>query len=145
MNTGNRQPTRNRPNLRPMTERGARHRQNKQKRVSTKGLYQRAFKEAFVKLNPKVMLKNPVMFVVWVGTIVTAIATIAPTLLGSVSGEDERLFNGLVTIIIFFTLLFANFAEAVAEGRGKAQADSLRATKSDTIAKKYCLMVPLKK
>ncbi|MGV2828767.1 potassium-transporting ATPase subunit KdpB [Myxosarcina sp. GI1(2024)] len=119
-----------------MTERGARHRQNKQKRVSTKGLYQRAFKEAFVKLNPKVMLKNPVMFVVWVGTIVTAIATIAPTLLGSVSGEDERLFNGLVTIIIFFTLLFANFAEAVAEGRGKAQADSLRATKSDTIAKK---------
>jgi K+-transporting ATPase ATPase B chain len=121
---------------RPMTERGVRHRQNKQKRVSTKGLYQRAFKDAFVKLNPKVMMKNPVMFVVWVGTIVTALSTINLTLFGSVPEENERLFNGLVTIILLLTLLFANLAEAVAEGRGKAQADSLRSTKSDTITKK---------
>jgi K+-transporting ATPase ATPase B chain len=110
------------------------HRQRKkQERVNTKGIYQRAFSSAFTKLNPKIMVKNPVMFVVWVGTIITAILTLNPELFGKVPGENQRLFNGLVTIILFFTLLFANFAEAVAEGRGKAQADSLRATKADTI------------
>ena len=120
---------------RPTDAKDARHRDNKQ-RVSTKGLYQRAFKDAFVKLNPRVMMKNPVMFVVWVGTIVTLLLTIDPTLFGPAPGENQRLFNGLVTIILFLTVLFANFAEAVAEGRGKAQADSLRSTKSDTTARK---------
>jgi potassium-transporting ATPase ATP-binding subunit len=123
-------------NNRPIAERGKRHRQNKETKVSTKGLYQRAFKDAFVKLNPRVMLKNPVMFVVWLGTIITALLTINPNLFGTTPGENQRLFNGLVTIILFLTILFANFAEAVAEGRGKAQADSLRSTKSDTTAKK---------
>jgi len=105
-------------------------------KVNTKSLYQRAVKEAFVKLNPKVMVKNPVMFVVWVGTIITALMTIDPNLFGSVPGKDLRFFNFLITLILFFTVVFANFAEAVAEGRGKAQADALRATKSDTIAQK---------
>ncbi len=105
-------------------------------KVNTKNLYQRAVKEAFVKLSPKVMVKNPVMFVVWVGTIITALMTINPNLFGSVPGKDLRFFNFLITLILFFTVVFANFAEAVAEGRGKAQADALRATKSDTIAQK---------
>ncbi len=103
--------------------------------VNTQGLYARALKSAFVKLNPQVMIRNPVMFVVWVGTIVTALLTIDPDLFGVVQGNN-RLFNFLVTAILLATLLFANFAEAVAEGRGKAQADSLRATKSDTTARK---------
>ncbi|ACB53239.1 potassium-transporting ATPase B chain [Crocosphaera subtropica ATCC 51142] len=108
--------------------------QKKRKRVNTQGLYKRAIKDAFIKLNPRIMLKNPVMFVVWVETIITALLTLNPALFGTVSGENQRLFNGLVTIILFLTVLFANFAEAVAEGRGKAQADSLRSTKGDTIA-----------
>jgi K+-transporting ATPase ATPase B chain len=105
-------------------------------KVSTQGLYQRAIKDSFVKLNPRVMAKNPVMFIVYAGTIVTALMTIDPNLFGSVQGKNLRLFNGLITLILFFTVVFANFAEAVAEGRGKAQADALRSTKSDTIARK---------
>ncbi|WP_414620659.1 potassium-transporting ATPase subunit KdpB [Calothrix sp. CCY 0018] len=99
-------------------------------------IYQRAFKQAFVKLNPRNTIKNPVMFVVWIGTVITAILTINPYVFGAVAGENQRLFNGLITVILFFTVVFANFAEAVAEGRGKAQADALRSTKGDTIARK---------
>ena len=82
------------------------------------------------------MLKNPVMFVVWTGTIVTALLTIDPTLFGPVFGKNRLVFNGLVTLILFFTLVFANFAEAVARGRPKAQADAVRSTKADTTARK---------
>jgi potassium-transporting ATPase ATP-binding subunit len=99
-------------------------------------LYQKAFQSAFVKLQPQTMVKNPVMFVVWVGTIITALLTVVPSLFGPATGENQRLFNGLVAAILFLTLLFANFAEAVAEGRGKAQADSLRSTQSDTTARR---------
>ncbi|PIG91983.1 potassium-transporting ATPase subunit KdpB [Gloeocapsopsis sp. IPPAS B-1203] len=105
-------------------------------KVSRKGLYQRAIRDAFTKLNPRQMVKNPVMFLVWVGTIITALLAIDPALFGTVPGENLRVFNGLITIILFLTVLFANFAEAVAEGRGKAQADALRSTKSDTLARK---------
>jgi len=115
---------------------GDRRNPRKKSQVNAKGLYQRAIKDAFVKLNPKYAIKNPVMFLVWVGTIITLLATIDPYLFGPVSGKNLRLFNGLITGILFFTVLFANFAEAVAEGRGKAQADALRSTKSETIAKK---------
>ena len=110
-------------------------RRNKPK-ANTKGIYSRAIKEAFVKLNPKQSIKNPVMFLVWVGTIIVALLTIDPDLFGPVQGQNLRLFNGLIALILFFTVVFANFAEAVAEGRGKAQADALRSTKSDTIARK---------
>lgn len=130
-------PKNNKPQKLPHQPTRSRHRQQKkQQRVNLKNLYSRAIKDAFVKLNPKTMLKNPVMFIVWVGTIITALLTIDPTLFGPAPGENQRLFNGLVTVILFLTVLFANFAEAVAEGRGKAQADSLRTTKSDTTARR---------
>ncbi|HEY9881753.1 MAG TPA: potassium-transporting ATPase subunit KdpB [Leptolyngbyaceae cyanobacterium] len=105
-------------------------------KVNTSRLYERAFKEAFTKLDPRIIVKNPVMFVVWVGTLVTALLTINPIFFGPAQGANPRLFNSLVTLILFFTLVFANFAEAVAEGRGKAQADALRSTKSATVARK---------
>lgn len=100
------------------------------------GLYQQALQQAFVKLHPRIMAKNPVMFVVWVGTIITALLTVNPNLFGIVTGDNLYLFNGLIAVILLFTVVFANFAEAVAEGRGKAQADALRSTKSETIARK---------
>lgn len=102
------------------------------------GLYQRAIKEAFLKLHPRIVVKNPVMFVVWLGTIVTFLVTIDPNLFGTIQADatQQRVLNGMITSILFFTVVFANFAEAVAEGRGKAQADSLRSTRSDTMARK---------
>ncbi|MBD2507025.1 potassium-transporting ATPase subunit KdpB [Nostoc muscorum FACHB-395] len=107
-------------------------------KTDMRGLYQRAIRESFVKLDPRITVRNPVMFVVWVGTIVTFLVTLNPNLFGTVQADinQQRLLNGLITFILFFTLVFANFAEAVAEGRGKAQADSLRSTRSDTIANK---------
>ncbi|MEC4818598.1 MAG: potassium-transporting ATPase subunit KdpB [Scytonema sp. PMC 1069.18] len=108
----------------------------KKARIGRKGIYLRAIKDTFVKLNPKSLIKNPVIFIVWVGTLVTLALTIDPYLFGPVSGDNLRLFNGLITGLLFFTVLFANFAEAIAESRGKAQADALRATKSETVAKK---------
>ena len=105
-------------------------------KAKTKGLYSRAIKQAFVKLDPRIAIKNPVMFLVWIGTIITALVTINPELFGDIADNNQRLFNGLITLILFVTLLFANFAEAFAEGRGKAQADALRATKTDTTARK---------
>jgi potassium-transporting ATPase ATP-binding subunit len=99
-------------------------------------LYYRAFKQAFVKLHPRIMIKNPVMFLVWVGTIITTITTIEPNFFGVSPDKNPRLFYALITVILFFTVVFANFAEAVAEGRGKAQADALKATRSDSVARK---------
>ncbi|MDZ8026866.1 MAG: potassium-transporting ATPase subunit KdpB [Nostoc sp. DedQUE01] len=121
-----------RPNSRPGDRRQAR----KKARVNTKGLYLRAVRDAFIKLNPKYAIKNPVMFLVWVGTIITILLTIDPNLFGPTNQKNPQLFNGLLSGILFFTVWFANFAEAVAEGRGKAQADALRSTKSETITKK---------
>ncbi|MGJ3249481.1 MAG: potassium-transporting ATPase subunit KdpB [Elainellaceae cyanobacterium] len=121
---------------RPQQPSGAHDQHRHTPKANTSSLYQRAVQQAFVKLNPRIMVKNPVMFVVWVGTIITAILTLFPDLFGAVAGEDLRLFNGLITLILLFTILFANFAEAVAEGRGKAQADALRSTKSETVARK---------
>jgi potassium-transporting ATPase ATP-binding subunit len=118
--------------------RGRRDARKHTPKVDRKGLYQRAIREAFVKLDPRIAVRNPVMFVVWLGTIITFLATLDPNLFGTVQADsgEQRLLNGLITFILFFTVLFANFAEAVAEGRGKAQADTLRSTRSDTIARK---------
>ncbi len=91
-----------------------------------------AIKDAFKKLNPRIMARNPVMFVVEIGFVITLLLSIFPTLFG---GTPDRGYNIVVTIILFVTILFANFAEALAEGRGKAQADSLKKTKKDTKAK----------
>lgn len=105
---------------------------------TNKGLYTIAIKQSFVKLDPRKAIKNPVMFLVWIGTIITALVTINPDLFGDVTDSNQRIFNGFITLILLFTVLFANFAEAVAEGRGKAQADALRATKSETMSRKIC-------
>ena len=79
------------------------------------------------------MNKNPVMFVVEIGFLFTLILTVFPTLFGG--SEEYRVYNGVVTVVLFVTVLFANFAESVAEGRGKAQAASLKKTKQDTKAR----------
>lgn len=96
-------------------------------------LMNEAFKQSFVKLNPKIMFRNPVMFTVWVGTLVMLFVSFS-TLFG-VEGQGSFGYNFTVFIILFLTLLFANFAEAIAEARGKAQADSLRKTREETPAK----------
>lgn len=97
----------------------------------TNKMLKNAIKDSFKKLNPKDMIKNPVMFVAYVGMIITAVLTVFPQMVG----ESGRTYNGIVTGILFATIVFANFAEAIAEGRGKAQADTLKSTKKDTKAK----------
>ncbi|WP_297437774.1 potassium-transporting ATPase subunit KdpB [uncultured Clostridium sp.] len=106
-------------------------RKSRKKFVDSK-IMKNAIKDSFKKLNPKEMIKNPVMFVAYVGMIITAILTISP----KIAGEEGHLYNGIVTFILFLTVMFANFAESIAEGRGKAQADSLKNTKKDTKAKR---------
>lgn len=88
---------------------------------------------SFQKLDPRYMIKNPVMFVVEFGFFMTLVLTVFPTLFGG--SEGYRVYNGIVTVVLFITVLFANFAESVAEGRGKAQAASLKKTKQDTKAR----------
>jgi len=100
----------------------------------TKEIFHEAIIESFKKLNPKYMIKNPVMFVVEIGFIITLLLTALPSLFGD-QGSNLRIYNFIVSIILFVTVLFANFAEAVAEGRGKAQAENLKKTRKDTIAK----------
>jgi K+-transporting ATPase ATPase B chain len=95
-------------------------------------ILRRATKDAFVKLNPRIVAKNPVMFVVEVGAALTTAFVIKDI----VTGAGELLFGIQIALWLWFTVLFANFAEAMAEARGKAQADNLRKTKTDTIAKK---------
>ncbi|WP_214747309.1 MULTISPECIES: potassium-transporting ATPase subunit KdpB [unclassified Exiguobacterium] len=84
--------------------------------------------DAFKKLNPVNMVKQPIMFVVWIGCLLAIGYTIFI--------DEMRGFNLTVSIILFLTVLFANFAESIAEGRGKAQADSLKASKADVMARK---------
>ena len=85
---------------------------------------------ALVKLDPRVQIRNPVMFIVEVGSLLTTVVFIRELF----AGGGDPLFTGQVTFWLWFTVIFANFAEAVAEGRGKAQAAALRRTKSDTVA-----------
>jgi K+-transporting ATPase ATPase B chain len=92
----------------------------------------RALADAFRKLHPRLVAKNPVMFVVEVGAVVTTYLFFKSLM----TGAEDTLFVGQVTVWLWFTVLFANFAEAMAEGRGKAQADSLRKTKTETMARK---------
>jgi K+-transporting ATPase ATPase B chain len=95
-------------------------------------IVKRATKEAFVKLDPRTVAKNPVMFVVEVGSVVTSYLWLR----GLFTHSPDTLFEGQVCAWLWFTVLFANFAEAMAEGRGKAQADSLRKARTDTSARK---------
>src|SRR5262245_31004921 len=86
---------------------------------------------AFTKLNPRTLMKNPVMFVLEVVTVLTTIILIRDL----VTGGANLAFEFQIVVWLWFTVLFANFAEAIAEGRGKAQADALRRTRTETQAK----------
>src|SRR5208282_3456639 len=99
----------------------------------TKSIFKQALRDAFIKLLPQHQWKNPVMFVVYVGSILTTVLWFQ-ALAGH--GEASAGFILAVTLWLWFTVLFANFAEAIAEGRSKAQADALRSAKRDTTAKK---------
>lgn len=98
-----------------------------------KDLVNEALKQSFIKLDPRVMVKNPIMFLVEVGTVVMLIVSIT-TLLGDKT-QGSFGYNFTIFITLFLTVLFANFAEAIAEARGKAQADTLRKTREETPAK----------
>lgn len=108
-------------------------------KTQNKSLFQKelvleALKQSFVKLNPKILFRNPIMFTVEIGTAVMFFVC-----LWILSGEQSQgsfAYNFVIFLVLLFTLLFANFAEAIAEARGKAQADSLRKTREETPAKK---------
>jgi K+-transporting ATPase ATPase B chain len=95
------------------------------KRVWNAQIVRRAIVDAFVKLDPRKMMRNPVMFVVEVGSVLTTLQMLRGNI---------KVFEVQITLWLWFTVLFANFAEAMAEGRGKAQADNLRKAKTETIA-----------
>lgn len=98
-----------------------------------KDLMQQAFKQSFVKLNPKIMFRNPVMFTVEIGTAIMFVVCL--WILSGESSQGSFAYNFIVFLVLLLTLLFANFAEAIAEARGKAQADSLRKTREETPAR----------
>src|ERR1043166_1309005 len=98
----------------------------KKKAVWEWKIVSRALWDAFLKLNPKTMMANPVMFVVEIGSVITTVLLF--------KGGAAFWFNLQITLWLWFTVGFANFAEAMAEGRGKAQADKLRKARSETIA-----------
>ncbi|MEG1779050.1 MAG: potassium-transporting ATPase subunit B, partial [Oscillospiraceae bacterium] len=100
--------------------------------LSDKKMIIRAIKDSFIKLNPKVQAQNPVMLLVYVAAVLTGIIWVI-SLFGLKDADSGYTFA--IGIILLFTVLFANFAEAIAEGRGKAQADTLKSTKKDTKAK----------
>lgn len=97
-------------------------------------LVREALSQSFVKLNPKIMFRNPVMFTVELGAIVMLLVCI--WILTGEQSQGSFIYNFIIFLILFITLLFANFAEAIAEARGKAQANSLRKTREETPAKK---------
>jgi K+-transporting ATPase ATPase B chain len=94
-----------------------------------------AVKDSFKKLDPRILYKNPVMFVVAIGSLLTT-ALVVRDLAGAPAGAAPLWFSIAITLWLWFTVLFANFAEAVAEGRGKAQADALRKMRQDTTARR---------
>ena len=96
-------------------------------------IVKRAIGDSFIKLNPRTMMKNPVMFVVEAGSVLATLQLIRG-IVAPVPGVTSTGFELQITLWLWFTVLFANFAEAMAEGRGKAQADNLRKAKTETIA-----------
>ena len=99
-------------------------------------LVNEAIKHSFRKLNPRFLIKNPVMFTVEIGTVVVLVVTLFALITGDKS-QGSVVYNFLVFFILLITLLFANFAEAIAEARGKAQADNLRKTREETPARVF--------
>ncbi len=106
----------------------------RKQRLFEPALVSEAFGQSFAKLNPRIQFRNPVMFTVWIGTLI--MAGVCVWIGTGESSQGSLVYNILITAILFITLLFANFAEAIAEARGKAQADSLRKTREETPAKK---------
>src|SRR3984957_12516796 len=102
-----------------------------------KSLLAPAIVASFRKLDPRTLVKNPVMFCVEIVSVLTTIFFVRDLVMGgsNVIGR-HALFSGQITLWLWFTVLFANFAEAIAEGRGKAQADTLRRTRTETRAKR---------
>ena len=107
---------------------------NQSNKLFESSLVKEALKQSFVKLNPKIMLRNPVMFTVEIGTAVMLAVCI--WILTGEKAQGSFGYNFSIFMVLFLTVLFANFAEAIAEARGKAQADSLRKTREETPAKK---------
>ena len=101
-------------------------------RVFEPALIKNSLIKSFVKLNPKIMVKNPVMFCVEVGTLIMFFVSVYSF---TNVGQGHPVYNIIIFFVLFITILFANFAEALAEARGKAQADSLRKTREETPAK----------
>ncbi|HXI23307.1 MAG TPA: potassium-transporting ATPase subunit KdpB [Pyrinomonadaceae bacterium] len=109
---------------------------NKKQAIWNWEIVKRAIVDAFVKLSPRKMMKNPVMFVVEIGSLLTTIYFIVG-FVKPVTGVTNPKFELQITLWLWFTVLFANFAEAMAEGRGKAQADNLRRSRTETIAHRF--------
>ena len=120
------------PTLEPERPPKVRTKESASKSIFDRAIVKSASIDALRKLNPRSMAKNPVMFIVEVGSVLTTILYLRDL---SSSSSQENTFAGLVAAFLWFTVLFANFAEAMAEGRGKAQAATLRQTRADTIAK----------
>jgi K+-transporting ATPase ATPase B chain len=99
-------------------------------------ILKRAIVDSFIKLDPRKMMKNPVMFVVEVGSVLTTLQLIRG-LLAPIPGITNTKFELQITLWLWFTVVFANFAEAMAEGRGKAQADNLRKSRTETTANRF--------
>jgi len=96
----------------------------------SRGIVIRALRDSLLKLNPRTLMKNPVIFVVEVGALITTVELLLPRHTTGAGFEIQ------ITLWLWFTVLFANFAEAMAEGRGKAQADTLRKARSETVARR---------
>ncbi len=107
--------------------------ENKNNKLLQPELISEALKQSFIKLHPAKMIRNPVMFMVWLGTLV--MAGVCVWIIAGEQSQGSLVYNLIVTLVLLITLLFANFAEAIAEARGKAQADSLRKTREETPAK----------
>ncbi|UOY89290.1 potassium-transporting ATPase subunit KdpB [Bacillus glycinifermentans] len=105
----------------------------KTNKTLNKTIVKEALKDAVLKLDPRIMIRNPIMFVVEIGFFISVLISVFPQFFGSTA---PAWFNAAVSVILLFTILFANFAEALAEGRGKAQADSLKQTKKGIWANK---------
>src|ERR1700737_3710961 len=107
--------------------------QTKKQAIWNAQIVKRAIGDSFVKLNPRPMMKNPVMFVVEVGSVLTTLQLLRG-LIAPIPNVTHSGFELQITLWLWFTVLFANFAEAMAEGRGKAQADNLRKSRTETTA-----------
>src|ERR1700726_4838138 len=107
-------------------------RERKKKSLWTGGIVSGAIRDSFLKLNPRTLMKNPVMLVVEIGSVITSYDLIRDRIL-HLGGFG---FELQITLWLWFTVLFANFAEAMAEGRGKAQADTLRKARAEKIGRR---------